>query len=131
MLLRRALLLEFPETLLDRVHRPEEQRTVHPHDLHLRAFGQGRIAGEFALCVLGIGYPFHHLWAGGAAEVDHQREHDTHDDRLFQRDGQGGDEGDQQDRGLRPAGLDNLVDMVEIDQAPGHQEQHPRHGGIR
>ena len=80
--------------------------------------------------MLGVGDAPDHLGPGGAAEIDHQRQDDADDDGLLQLDGQSGDEGGQQDGRLGAAGAGDLLDVVKVDEPPGHQEQDAGHGRV-
>ena len=127
MALGRVARVDRLQGLLQMGHGTEVDRAVEAHDLELRAVGQAGVGAE-AQDALRVRWLDVLQWrAGGAVQVEHQRQQHADVDGKFQVQRQRGDQGGQQHAGLSAAGVEDLRDLPAVHQAPGHDEQDAGH----
>ena len=128
--LARVFEVDLLQRALDVVDGAEIGRAVDAHDAQLRAL---RLAARLdEVVTAGIIDRHQRLDAGfrGAVQVEQQGNQYACRDAGFEVH-QGTDHGDPEDERLLPAGLPDRPDVVEIDQAPGDQEEDAGHCRIR
>ena len=130
----RVGLVDGTERRGDVLDRPEEQRALDAQERQLRAAGLPLLDRRpLAPRVLGGVRVGHHLadrGAGGALQVEHERDEHPGEDALLEVD-EGAEEGDEEDQPLARVATQDRADVVPVDQAPRDDEEDRRHRGHR